>query len=123
MRSLPPWIKSTSISAWALYYGLLAAFWVSYVMLLGYFLWHKQWLFVFLSLVFTAGFYPVGPFIVLGPLIVLIVGWQEAEKWKIKNLVRISTAVLVCSFLSMSVEWYMRPKEKEKQIVPKKPGG
>ena len=58
---------------WALYWGFLAAFWVMYVMLLGYFLWHKQWLFVFLSIVFTVGFYNIGPFIVLGPAIVLIV--------------------------------------------------
>ena len=100
----------------ALYYGILAAFWVSYVMMLGYFLWHKQWLFVFLSLVFTAGFYAVGPFILLGPLIVLIVGWQEAAKWNIKKLVRISSALLVISFLLMTRTWYLRPKESEKKV-------
>ena len=44
-----------------LYYGLFVGFWISYVMLLGYFLWHKQWLFVFLSLFFTGGFYRPGP--------------------------------------------------------------
>ena len=107
----------------ALYYGFLAAFWVMYVMLLGYFLWHKQWLFVFLSIVFTVGFYNIGPFIVLGPMIVLIVGWQEAEKWNIKKLVRIFTAVLVCTFIAMSVEWYERPRKPKSRSVPQKPGG
>jgi hypothetical protein len=101
---------------WALYYGFLAAFWVMYAMLLGYFLWHKQWLFVFLSIVFTVGFYQIGPFIVLGPMIVLIVAWQEAEKWNIKKFVRIYSAVLVCTFIAMSVEWYKRPVKKEDQI-------
>jgi hypothetical protein len=101
---------------WALYYGFLAAFWVMYVMLLGYFLWHKQWLYVFLSIVFTVGFYNIGAFIVFGPMIILIVAWQEAEKWNIKKLVRIFTAVLVCTFIAMSVEWYKRPKKAEEQV-------
>ncbi len=100
----------------ALYYGIIAAFWVSYVMMLGYFLWHKQWLFVFLSLVFTAGFHATGPGILLGPVILLIVAWQEAEKWNIKKLVRISSALLVISFLLMTRAWYLRPKETEKQL-------
>jgi len=101
---------------WGLYYGFLAAFWVMYAMLLGYFLWHKQWLYVFLSIVFTVGFYNIGAFIVLGPMILLIVAWQEAEKWNIKKLVRIFTAVLVCTFIAMSVEWYNRPKKAEEQL-------
>ena len=94
-----------------------------YVMLLGYFLWHKQWLFVFLSIVFTVGFYNIGAFIVLGPMILLIVAWQEAEKWNIKKLVRIFTAVLVCTFIAMSVEWYSAPRKPKSSSVPQKPGG
>lgn len=106
-----------------LYYGLFVGFWISYVMLLGYFLWNKQWLFVILSLFFTGVFYPAGPMIFLGPLIAVVIGWQEAGKWKIKNLVRINSALLVVCFLLLTRTAYvdfMKPKPKvDPKIVAK----
>jgi hypothetical protein len=89
-------------------------------MILGHFLWNKQWLFVFLSLVFTAIFYPAGPLILLGPLIALVIGWQEADKFQIKNLVRVFSALLVICFFLMTRDAYidfMKPKPKADPAV------
>ena len=101
----------------ALYYGLMAGFVVTYVWLLGYFLWHKLWLFAFLSIAFTAAAYTAGAIwaIVLGPPIVLVVGWQEAAKWKAKNLVRVFGALWVICFILLARDaWtdFMKPKPK-----------
>ena len=104
----------------ALYYACFAGFVITYIMILGHFLWHKQWLFVFLSLVFTAIFYPAGPMIVLGPLIALVIGWQEAGKWNIKNLVRIFSALLVIVFFLMTRDAYYnftKPKPKVDPVI------
>jgi hypothetical protein len=109
-------------------YGILAAFVVCYVILLGHFLWNKQWLFVFLSLFFTVVFYPVGPFVTLGPLILLVIGWQEANKWGIKKLIRIFTVLFVLSFLLLTRMSYVNyvnapredPKAKGKKGAGKK---
>jgi hypothetical protein len=106
-----------------LYYGLFVGFWASYVVLLGYFLWNKQWLFVFLSLFFTGVFYPAGPMIFLGPLVAVVIGWQEAGKWNIKNLVRINSALLVICFLLLTRTAYvdfMKPKPKVDPAVAAK---
>ena len=61
--------------------------------------------------------------IFLGPLIALVIGWQEAGKWKIKNLVRINSALLVVCFLLLTRTAYvdfMKPKPKvDPKIVAK----
>jgi hypothetical protein len=103
-----------------LYWGLIGAFWVSSVVLLGYLLWNKQWLFAVLTVGFTAAFYPTGPLIVLGPLIALVVGWQEADKWKIKNLLRVNSALLVICFLLMSRDAYNEFTKPKPKIDPAK---
>ena len=99
----------------ALYYGLFVAFWISSVILLGHLLWNKQWLLSLLTIFFTWGFYYAGPFVVLGPLIALIIGWQEADKWQIKKLVRILSALMVVCFILLTRDAYvnfMKPKPK-----------
>src|SRR4051794_32047049 len=106
----------------ALYYGLLLAFLVCYLIVLGHFLWNKQWGFVFLSLFFTIVFYPVGPFITLGALIVLVIGWQEADKWKIKNLIRIFSVLTVVVFLLLARDAYHGFMNPPPKVDPKAKG-
>jgi hypothetical protein len=99
----------------ALYWGIIAGFWVSSLILLGHLLWNKQWLFAFLTIFFTAAFYVMGPLIVLGPLIALVIGWQEGGKWKIKNLLRVNSALLLLTFFLLTRDAYkdfMKPKPK-----------
>jgi hypothetical protein len=103
-----------------LYYGILAAGVVSYLVLLGYLLWNKQWLFVFLSIAFTAAFYPTGPFIVAGPLIAVIIGWQEAKKWNIKNLVRITSVLMVLCFIVLARDAYITFVTPKPKVDPAK---
>jgi hypothetical protein len=104
----------------ALYWGLIAAFWVSSVMLLGYLLWHKQWLYAFLTLFFTAVFWVTPPLRVLGPLIALVIGWQEAEKWKIKNLLRLNSVLLVLCFLMYTRDSYIEFTKPKPKVDPAK---
>jgi hypothetical protein len=99
----------------ALYWGIIAAFWISSVILLGYLLWNKQWLFAFLTIAFTVAFWVTPPLRVLGPLIALVIGWQEAGKWKIKNLLRVNSVLLaLCFFLYSRDSWieFTKPKPK-----------
>jgi hypothetical protein len=99
----------------AFYWGIIVAFWISSVMLLGYLLWNKQWLFAFLTIAFTAAFWVTPPLRVLGPLIALVVGWPEADKWKIKNLLRVNSVLLVLCFLTYTRDsWieFTKPKPK-----------
>jgi uncharacterized membrane protein len=103
----------------ALYYGLLAAFLVCFVMLLGYLLLHKQWLFAFLSIFFAVLFKPAGPLILLGPLIALAVGWQEAGNWKIKKLMRIYSALYVVCFILLTRTAYVDYTTPAPKLDPK----
>jgi len=116
----------------ALYYGILVAFLGCYLVLLGHLLWNKQWLVAFLSVFFTVVFVPVGPFITLGPLIAMVIGWQEAKKWKIKNLMRAMSALLVVTFILLARTAYVDfmtappkedPKAKKKKGMMPKAGG
>jgi hypothetical protein len=75
----------------ALYYGFYYGFLISFVILMGYFLWHKQWLFTLLSIGFS--------FMYGGFLLALVIGWQEANNWKIKNFMRVYTILLVVFFI------------------------
>jgi len=100
----------------ALYWGLLASCAVCYLILLGHLLWNKQWLIVFISIFFTVVFWPVKALIVLGPLIALVIGWQEADKWKIKKLMRIFSALLVVCFIMLvpgTIDTFMHPPKVE----------
>jgi hypothetical protein len=100
------------------YYGLFAAYWVCVVILLGYLVWNKQWLVALLTVAFTAAFYPAGPLIILGPVLAIVIGWQEAAKWKAKNLLRVTSALMVVCFLLLSrTYWveFMKPAPKVDQ--------
>jgi hypothetical protein len=101
-----------------LYWLIIAAFWLSSLVLLGHLLWRKQWLFAFLAIFFTAVFWVTPPLRVLGPLIALVIGWQEAAKWKIKNLLRLNSVLLVLCFLMYTRDsWveFTKPKPKVDQ--------
>jgi hypothetical protein len=94
------------------YYGCIASMVICFLILLGYMLWYKQWLYFFVSLFFVvclgAGF-----------LIPLVIGWQEEKKWKIPKLIRIYSAlVVVCSFFMMSFMWKELTTHKE-QVDPR----
>ncbi len=79
----------SDIMTWVIYLAFLGCF----VVLMGHFLFHKQWAMVGLSLFFAAGC--LGS----GFLIALVVGWQEAANWKIQKLMRWYTGLLVVSFM------------------------
>jgi hypothetical protein len=103
-----------------LYWGIIAAFWICSLILLGYLLWNKQWLFSFLTIAFTAAFYYAGPFVVCGPLIALVIGWQEADRWKIKNLLRATSALMVLCFFLYSRDVYVEFTKPKPKVDPAK---
>jgi hypothetical protein len=101
-----------------LYWLIIGAFWLSSLVVLGHVLWHKQWLYAILAIFFTAVFWVTPPLRVLGPLIALVIGWQENSKWKIKNLVRLNSVLLVLSFFLYTRDsWteFTKPKPKVDQ--------
>jgi hypothetical protein len=102
-----------------LYYGLFLAFIVCYIVLLGHLLWNKQWLIVLLSVFFAVIFAPAGPFIALGPAIALVIGWQEAGKWKITNLMRLFSALWVVCFLLLTRDAYINFMNPPPKVDPK----
>src|SRR4051812_49609815 len=85
--------------------ALNVSFLVCFLLLMWQLLIHKQWKMVLLSLFFAVvcggtlgggGLLSVGP----GDLIAMVIGWQEAENWKIKKLMRIYSALfVVCSMI------------------------
>jgi hypothetical protein len=74
---------------------------------------------VFLSVFFAVIFAPAGPFITMGPLLLLVVGWPEAEKWKIKNLLRVSSALLVVCFILLTRTAYVNFMTPPPAVDPK----
>jgi hypothetical protein len=87
--------------------ALDVGFFVCFLMLMWQLLMHKQWKMVLLCLVCAVGCggillgsdargtLSVGP----GYLIAMVIGWQEAENWKMKKLMRWYTGLFVVCFI------------------------
>src|SRR5262245_57935433 len=91
-----------------LWYAAFGALVVAFAWLIFEFLMHGQWKFALLFIV-------CAPWCLSGVLMGLIVGWQEAEKWKTKTLMTVYSAFfVVCSILYVdySYKYVTRPPEE-----------
>ena len=108
--------------SWALY----AATWGCFLAILGHCLYHKSWKNFFICLVFALMCSLLGG--TGGMLIALVIGWQEAGKWKIKNLMRAYTVLIFFYIPVYAMDKYHEeanrpvevPKGKTKQELMKK---
>jgi hypothetical protein len=96
-----------------LQYALYGACILCFVVLLGYMLWYKQWLNAILSVFFT--FFCLGG----GFLIPLVIGWQEAANWKIKNLMRAYSVLVVICFIMLAKSSYVYMTTPKPTVDPK----
>jgi hypothetical protein len=99
---------------YGLYYGIFAGLFLCYAIILYRLLEIRQWKLVILCLAFT-----FIPLIRGGFLIALIIGWQEAKRAQIKNVMRIYSVLLVPCFFVWSSEWvdYLLHPPKEEPVA------
>ncbi|HEX4590946.1 MAG TPA: hypothetical protein VH120_13500 [Gemmataceae bacterium] len=46
----------------------------------------------------------------IGGIIALIVGWQNADRWRIRNLMQIYTVSIIAAYVLSGAAWLIAPK-------------
>src|SRR5262249_19829503 len=97
-----------------LWYAMFGALIIAFLWLMFEFFMNGQWKFAVLFMV-------CAPWCMSGFLMALIVGWQEAAKWRVKKLmITYSVIFVICSILYVDHTWKDFTKEREDPAAKKK---
>ncbi len=97
------------LAAW---WGIVGGLALCFLILLGYMLWNKQWLYFLISILFL-------PACFSGTLIPLVIGWQEEKNWKIPKLIRIYSVLVVLGFFILSHQVWVGLTTREEPVDEK----